>query len=322
MSTTLTLVPNHVPRTGPATLLITRGYPGSGKTTLARELCGQPGAGLVRVNRDDYRHMLFGAHSGLTHDQEQEVTVAQHGAIRALLSHGVDVIVDDTNLRLKHARAFADLAADLGCGFAVVEVETPVEECIAHDAARKAAGGRGVGEKVIRDFASRYPMPWPKVRASADARPKVLPYVPNEDLPEAWILDIDGTLAINDGHRGWYGPEAEAKVGDDKPNQRILDVAWALRFAGAKLIVMSGRTEGCRTETEGWLEEHLGPYEALHMRAVGDQREDSIVKAELFDTHVRDHYNVHGVLDDRDSVVRMWRDDLGLTTLQVGWGNF
>ena len=37
------------------------------------------------------------------------------------------------------------------------------------------------------------------------------------------------------------------------------------------------------------------------MRSAGDKREDSIVKSELFDAHVRDKYNVQFVLDDRGS---------------------
>jgi hypothetical protein len=88
------------------------------------------------------------------------------------------------------------------------------------------------------------------------------------------------------------------------------------------IVFMSGRDEVCRKETEDWLLEEL-PFEwaELWMRAEGDQRKDSIVKRELFDAHVRDRWQVLGVVDDRDSVVSMWRD-LGLTVAQVAYGNF
>lgn len=43
--------------------------------------------------------------------------------------------------------------------------------------------------------------------------------------------------------------------------------------------------------------------------------------AEQVDTHIRDRYDVRVVLDDRDSVVKMWRS-LGLTCLQVALGEF
>jgi hypothetical protein len=58
------------------------------------------------------------------------------------------------------------------------------------------------------------------------------------------------------------------------------------------------------------------------MRAEKDNRKDSIIKRELFDKHIRDKYHVDFVLDDRDQVVRMWRRELGLTCLQVNYGNF
>jgi hypothetical protein len=41
----------------------------------------------------------------------------------------------------------------------------------------------------------------------------------------------------------------------------------------------------------------------------------------LYDTFVKDNYKVLLVLDDRDQVVRMWRE-LGLTCFQVDYGDF
>ena len=60
----------------------------------------------------------------------------------------------------------------------------------------------------------------------------------------------------------------------------------------------------------------------LLMRKDGDNRPDQIVKRELYERHVVGLYEVEGVLDDRAKVVRMWRDELGLTCLQVADGNF
>ena len=61
-------------------LLITRGLPGSGKTTFARTL--QPR--VVRVNRDDLRRMLHGG-AGSSEWAEDQVTHAQRAAVEALL---------------------------------------------------------------------------------------------------------------------------------------------------------------------------------------------------------------------------------------------
>ena len=62
-------------------------------------------------------------------------------------------------------------------------------------------------------------------------------------------------------------------------------------------------------------------YSDLFMRADGDYRADSIVKEEIYHDKIEPVYNVLLVLDDRDSVVKMWRS-LGLTCLQVAEGNF
>lgn len=102
----------------------------------------------------------------------------------------------------------------------------------------------------------------------------------------------------------------------------VINVVRAMAMAGHRVVFLSGRTAGCRDATDTWLRTHVLPtFEALHMRAVGDFRKDSIVKAELFDAHVRDDYDVACVLDDRKQVVEMWRA-MGLTVLQVAEGDF
>ena len=55
----------------------------------------------------------------------------------------------------------------------------------------------------------------------------------------------------------------------------------------------------------------------LIMRAAGDMRKDSIVKAELFFEHIEPNYNVMMVIDDRPQVIRMWTD-IGLDVINVG----
>jgi hypothetical protein len=58
------------------------------------------------------------------------------------------------------------------------------------------------------------------------------------------------------------------------------------------------------------------------MRKTGDRRADNIVKRELFEARVRNKYNIDFVLDDRNQVVDMWRNELKLTCLQVAEGDF
>lgn len=299
-----------------STLIITRGLPGSGKTTRARAWIAEDPEGRARINRDDLRHNMFGVYWGLTWAQEQTVTVAQHAAARALLGAGKDVVIDDTHLRLRNARAWADMAVELGAEFEVWECDADADECVRRDLARIELGQRGVGEMVIRELAQRYanrPEIKPSER-SAETPPAA--YFADPALPAAWLVDIDGTLA----HMGDRSPYDITSVLDDEPDATVIGVAHALRTSG-HLVIMSGRSEECRADTETWLDKHLGGYAELHMRAAGDNRKDFKVKADLFDAHVRDRWNVLGVLDDRDQVVKMWRS-IGLKCLQVADGAF
>lgn len=153
------------------------------------------------------------------------------------------------------------------------------------------------------------------------------PYVRLVDAPEAFLVDVDGTLAL----RGDRDPYDETTVLDDEPNLPVIKTVRALMATGWEPVFMSGRTEGCRRDTEVWIVRHLfhrrmpvfvmkNPIE-LHMRAVGDQRPDHVVKLELFNQHIRHDYNVRLAIDDRNQVVKLWRS-LGITCMQVAEGNF
>jgi predicted kinase len=295
------------------TLTITRGLPGSGKTTWARQQGGH-----VRVNRDELRRMLHGGplHTGWA---EIQVTLAQRAAVEALLRAGLNVICDDTNLRARVVRDLADLARLVGAGVVVHDfTDVPVDECVTRDALRPE--GERVGEEVIREMWRRYlagrrlPLPVPALA------PAVAPtrYEPPPGRPEAFLVDIDGTVAVMGGR----SPYDETRVHEDSPNEPVIRVVRALHAAGYRIVFCSGRTDASRESTAAWLARHVGvPYDALLMRPAGDQRKDSVVKAELFDKHVRHAYRVVGVLDDRMQVVRMWRA-LGLTVMQVAEGDF
>jgi hypothetical protein len=132
------------------------------------------------------------------------------------------------------------------------------------------------------------------------------------------LVDIDGTVALMNGR----SPYDWRRVGEDLPNPAVIAAVRAMHAAGHGIVYCSGRDAVCRPQTEAWLEQHVGvPYLALHMRPQGDSRKDSVVKREIFDTEIRDRYDVVGVFDDRQQVVRMWRS-LGLTVFQVAEGNF
>lgn len=314
------------------TLHITRGLPASGKTTWATDWVAQDPQGRARINRDDLRQMVNGGvHvAGVT---EPRIIALRDESIRALLRAGLDVVCDDTNLPQRTVRDLMKLARRAGADVEVHDefAAVPVETCIDRDSFRD----RPVGDEVIRDMWTRYlkgrTLTTPE--AAEVLVPGLEPYEPKPGTPRTVLVDIDGTLALHNGR----DPYDETRVGEDLPNRSVVEVVRALWRDGYHIVFVSGRSEGCRDATLAWLykylpvialhvEGHQRPQgrmvkSALHMRAVGDVRRDSVVKAELFDQHIREHYDVIAVLDDRRQVVEMWRA-LGLAVFQVADGDF
>lgn len=135
--------------------------------------------------------------------------------------------------------------------------------------------------------------------------------------PPAVIFDIDGTLAL----RQERGPFDWSRVGEDLPNEPVVHLALSLGMMYS-IIFLSGRDEICRPQTEMWLFAQELSSGCLFMRPQGDFRKDSIVKKELYHKYIEPHWDIQWVVDDRDQVVKMWREELGLTCLQVAEGNF
>lgn len=280
------------------TLYMTRGLPASGKTTWAKEkITASPNA-YKRVNKDDLRAMIdCGKWS---QDSEKFILGVRDYIVGAALNAGKHVIVDDTNLSAKHEVRLRDLAKQKDAAFEVVDfTHVSLEECLDRD--RKRANY--VGEKVIRDMWRQFLAPKP-ITVDRDAM-----------LPNCIIIDVDGTLAIMNGR----GPFEWSRVHEDYPNQPVHDLLAGMD--SSKFVFMSGRDEVCRTETERWLRKYLGVDAPLYMRPAGDQRDDRIIKREIYDREIKGKLNVLFVLDDRDKVVRQWRE-MGLPCFQVAEGDF
>ena len=138
-------------------------------------------------------------------------------------------------------------------------------------------------------------------------------------LPAAIICDIDGTLAhISDG-RSPYDASRAMNDSLDDAIASIIDMYYAHDY---KIIILTGRSAEHLDVTVEWLAKHSINYNEIYTRAEGDNRKDSIVKKELYSTHIAPRFNVKFVLDDRNQVVDMWRNELGLKCLQVAEGDF
>lgn len=280
-------------------VIILKGLPGCGKTTWAKEQIDKYPGRYKRINKDDLRLMLD--NGKWSQGNEKFVLKVRDALILLGLQEGYHVIVDDTNLHPKHERTIRELVQDL----AQVEIKdfthVPLDTCIERDRHRP----NYVGEQVIRTMYRDFLQPKPPV------------IVDDPALPRAIICDLDGTLALLNGRN----PYDASKCEQDHVNEPIADIVKKYHHNGYTIILVSGRSSQHQPQTERWLQAKAIPYHALFMRSNGDNRQDTLVKREIYEQHIYMHYHVHFVLDDRSSVIRLWRE-LGLTTLQVADGDF
>lgn len=276
-------------------LLMLKGLPASGKSTFAKDLAA---SGWVRTNKDDLRAMLND--SKWSKSNETAVLRLRDFIVRDALQRGKNVVVDDTNFAAIHEQTLKQIAQDNKASFEVRFFDTTLEECIKRDLKRP----NSVGERVIKKMYDDFLKPQPSI------------YTPPEGARVAVICDIDGTLA----HMTDRSPYDWSRVNEDSIDPVVRSLFN--QQLGVHKIVLSGRDSVSREETEQWLDINEVEYDDLFMRSEGDKRKDSVVKRELFDEHIRDKYRVLFVLDDRQQVVDMWRDELGLKCFQVAPGDF
>ena len=168
------------------------------------------------------------------------------------------------------------------------------------------------------------------------------------------IFDLDGTLAIIEKRRLLAGSPTGNKpvqskmdwdvffdaenIKLDEPNKPVIKMAQLFAEDGFRIVIFSGRNDRSFATTKQWLNKFDVPFDLLIMRpdkfkdqswpiadgnpATPEMRfmPDEILKKAMLDTFV-DIDDVFLVVDDRDKVVKMWRD-LGLNTFQVAPGDF
>lgn len=290
------------------TLYLMRGLSGSGKTTYAKTL------DAVRVSRDGIRAELTGRSDKFAGDNkfEAQVTRVQKERVRDALIARRDVVIDDTNLIDKFAVEWLNMAHDYGHNWAVHEMDATLEEAITQNANREDS----VPEDVIRKQWSK----WVNRGALVPTHPFVdwSAHVPDPDKTRVFAVDLDGTLCLNETGLSPYDP---AHYPLDTPNPALLVVLDALGAQRIPWIVTTGRDEEYRSVCEGWLYRHGLTPRAIFMRPAGDKRRDDVVKAEMYNRHIRGTYDLMAVFDDRQRVVDMWRAR-GITCFQVAEGSF
>lgn len=281
-------------------LTMLKGLPASGKSTLARQIVKESG-NTGRVNRDDLRAMLF--NSEWTGKREDVVIACEKAIASVLFEHGMNAVIDDTNLGQKHRSLWSDFTKSNGQHFEAVDLSVDIPTCVVRDAKRSPGVGRPVIERLalqngLIDWGNR----------------------------QIVIVDLDGTLA--DGrHREHFvtGDKKDwgsyfAACGQD--GYIDLVCRWVHTLSPKFTVcLVSGRPDRFWAETSmwlmksGWDDPRLSLYfDHIFMRSSSDKRPDTQVKADILKWIPKE--KVAFVIDDRPSVVRMWREN-GLRVIPV-----
>jgi len=141
------------------------------------------------------------------------------------------------------------------------------------------------------------------------------------------IFDVDGTLMDIEHRRHFvvqrpkdFDAFREA-TSQDTAKEDIFAVAKALKAAGHRIIISSGRNKSQRAVTLKQLMVQGLVFDALYMRSDSDYRPDHEVKSQMLDKMRKEGFNPTMAFDDRQQVVDMWREK-GLTVAQVDKGDF
>lgn len=300
-------------------VILTVGIPASGKSTWAKDFI-KVNPDYVRINRDSYREMMQGRQM-LDFKLENAITNMVLHDTKSCLDAGYNVIIDQTNLKEKYLNQLIDFCTRFAeVSFRVFDI--PLDVAIRRDNERN----KSVGEDVVKRMYDQYlilvnKFDWrvrPKIKNMPGGRKDIYTYQEDISLPHCVIVDVDGTLA----NMTTRGPFDWNRVGEDEVNEPIADLVRFLSDNGKSIIIFTGRDGSCLEETKQWLDRHQIPFDDIFIRPEGNYQKDNIIKKNLFEENIRGKYFVEFVIDDRDQVIDMWRKELGITCLQVDYGNF
>lgn len=280
--------------------ILTRGLIAAGKSTWTLEYIHEHPE-YIRLNRDSFRIMLDGY--SFSDSTEKLVTQMMRACIVEALEKGLNLIIDEQNLNEKRTQGMVLYLQDLGYEVEFKDFPITLGEAIERDKKRN----NPIGENVIKKTWKRYEIQLKQMLEQH--KPRYIP--PAEGLLRCIIVDIDGTLS-NSSQRKIFDFK---ECGSDKVIEPVGYVVRKL-LQSCCLILLSGREEICRKETEKWLTDNYIPFDVLLMRKEGDYRADTIIKKELFEEHIHGKYNPLFIIDDRPAVLQMWVD-MGLFVFNV-----
>lgn len=145
------------------------------------------------------------------------------------------------------------------------------------------------------------------------------------------IFDLDGTLAIiddrrqlatkNTGKLNWQVFFDPKNIALDKPNIPVIQTFKAMKAAGYRVGIFSGRDDVSFNETVEWLGKYEINFDFIRMRPRNSYLSDDVLKNNWLNEEIKNGHTIMCTFDDRDKAVRMWRNN-NIPCFQVNYGDF
>lgn len=323
-------------------MILTVGVPGSGKSTVAKQIKAADPENVVIVERDQTRSNLFGEkyHKGnFPKREENQVTAVNNALIKKGLREGKTVIVSDTNLNFRTVGALAKTARDYGADLSFEHLDVDPQECKRRNRARGAAGGREVPDHVMDRMISQsygddghlkemkvgangavffVPQSTPGSRLIDSYNKKAEFDHPMVDEAVVFV-DVDGTLANNGADASYYlnNPNNSRKnfegffrsIAKAPVNENVRDLANRMRQEeGVGIVVLTGRSDSHAKELLEFIKKSGIKASRVIAKKDGDYRPDSDFKHEVITSLKSEGLVPVHALDDRESSIRIMED--------------
>lgn len=323
--------------------IITRGVPGSGKSTWATQWVAQDPFNRVRINRDDIRQELIrnGAAKNKKTDQyyvyddkgqmdkefEGQVTNLENSRVRKALQAGKSVITDNTNLSPvatgKLIRNIKQQQKDIAV--AVKDFHISYEEAVKRDAGRE----RKVGPQVIKMMFNRLG-PKGEFPHIDGTYPLQKFKRPEKKGQHAIGVDLDGTACDVRKIRHFVQKDEKGRRNFDRfhrdslfmpPHPAVIEMIKDAQAAGYAIVITTARSSEYAEISQKWLKEVAGiTFDNYYSRQKGDFRTDYEVKKELIDKIREDGYDLVRQIDDNPQAIKAFREK-GVEVTEVPFGD-
>ena len=298
-------------------LILCRGIQGSGKSTYAKAWANKDPEHRVRYNNDDIRNMLG---KYWVPSRESLISNFKDMFAETSMSNGYDIIVDNMNLNPKEVEYWQEKinSANKNTPYTYLmefkDFFIPLEECIKRDKLRP----NPIGETVIRSTYKKYRKFMSTVLVKQEFM-RQSNIVSKPDLPDAVIVDLDGTLCLNLEGRPFYGEGTAEGIANDYPIEIVIDMVNSLR-SSYDIIIVTGRENipEIKKATIDWLFEHNVGWDDIRFRPTGDYSPSYLVKEDMLN-HIQQEYNVKIAIEDEPKCVEMYRKK-GIICMQPNSG--